>query len=89
MIRKNSTCDDNRLYSNKLIIINNLDINGFRSRFCLYRDPPNLVRRGYYCMDEIFKISAAVLGFLGGGVLIVGVFTKWLGDLWVKRLIHK
>lgn len=39
-------------------------------------------------MDEIFKISAAILGSLGGGVLIVGAFTKWLGDLWVKRLIQ-
>ena len=39
-------------------------------------------------MDEIFKISAAILGSLGGGVLIVGAFTKWLGDLWAKRLIQ-
>lgn len=39
-------------------------------------------------MDEIFKLSAAILGSLGGGVLIVGAFTKWLGDLWAKRLIQ-
>ena len=39
-------------------------------------------------MEEIFKISAAILGSLGGGVLIVGAFTKWLGDLWAKRLIQ-
>lgn len=39
-------------------------------------------------MDEIFKISAAILSSLGGAVLIVGAFTKWLGDLWAKRLIQ-
>lgn len=40
-------------------------------------------------MNEIFKISAAILGSLGGGVLIVGAFANWLGDLWAKRLIQK
>ena len=39
-------------------------------------------------MDEIFKISAAILGSLGGGVLIVGAFTHWLGNLWAARLIE-
>ena len=39
-------------------------------------------------MEDIFKISAAILGSLGGGVLIIGAFTKWLGDLWAKRLIQ-
>ncbi len=39
-------------------------------------------------MDDIFKISTAILGSLGGGVLIVGAFTKWLGDLWATRLIQ-
>jgi hypothetical protein len=39
-------------------------------------------------MREIFEISAAILGSLGVGVLIIGAFTKWLGDLWAKRLIQ-
>jgi hypothetical protein len=39
-------------------------------------------------VEDIFKISAAILGSLGGGVLIIGAFTKWLGDLWAKRLIQ-
>ena len=40
-------------------------------------------------MEDIFKVSAAILASLGGGVLIVGAFTKWLGDLWAKRLIQE
>ena len=40
-------------------------------------------------MEEILKISAAILGSLGGGVLIIGAFTKWLGELWAKRLIQE
>lgn len=39
-------------------------------------------------MEDIFKISTVILGSLGGGVLIVGAFTKYLGDLWAKRLIQ-
>ena len=39
-------------------------------------------------MDEIFKISASILGSLGGGALIVGAFAKWLSDFWANRLIQ-
>jgi hypothetical protein len=39
-------------------------------------------------MDEILKISAVILGSLGGGALIIGAFAKWLGELWAKRLIQ-
>ena len=39
-------------------------------------------------MDDVFKISAAILTSLGGGVLIVGSFTYWLGNLWASRLIQ-
>lgn len=37
---------------------------------------------------NVLGIVAAILGSLGGGVLIVGAFAKWLGDLWAKRLIQ-
>lgn len=39
-------------------------------------------------MDEVFKVSAAILASLGGGVLVVSACVKWLGDLFAKHLIQ-
>ncbi len=37
---------------------------------------------------DLLTISATILGSLGGGALIIGAFTHWLGTVWAKRLIQ-
>ena len=39
--------------------------------------------------QEILKISGALLGSLGGGVIIVFAFSNWLGRVWANRLMTK
>ena len=39
-------------------------------------------------MSEAFKVAAAVITSLGGGVVIIAGFTHWLGGVWAKRLVQ-
>ncbi|RDE22887.1 hypothetical protein DV711_10025 [Motiliproteus coralliicola] len=39
-------------------------------------------------IEEIFKISAAIIASLGGGALLLGAFSHWLGGLWAKRMLQ-
>jgi hypothetical protein len=39
-------------------------------------------------IDEILKISAAIIASLGGGVLLVAVSANWLGGIWAKRMLQ-
>lgn len=38
---------------------------------------------------EIWNVATAVLAALGGGGVIVAVFSHWLGKLWAERLMAK
>jgi len=37
--------------------------------------------------DDIFGVSGAILGSLGGGALIIFGFSSWLGKVWAGRLM--
>lgn len=37
---------------------------------------------------EIFEIAAAIIASLGGGALLVGAFSHWLGSIWAKRMLQ-
>jgi hypothetical protein len=39
-------------------------------------------------IDEIFKISAAVIASIGGSALILAAFSSWLGSVWAKRMLQ-
>lgn len=39
-------------------------------------------------MEEIFKISAAIITSLGGSALLLGAFSHWLGSIWAKRMLQ-
>lgn len=39
-------------------------------------------------MEDIFKISAAIIASLGGGVLIIAVCSNWLAGIWAKRMLE-
>lgn len=39
-------------------------------------------------MDEIFKLSAAIITSLGGAALILAAFSSWLGGIWAKRMLQ-
>jgi len=39
-------------------------------------------------IDDIFKIAAAIIASLGGGALILGAFSHWLGGIWAKRMLQ-
>ncbi|MDH7942935.1 hypothetical protein QGM61_03790 [Pseudohongiella sp. SYSU M77423] len=39
-------------------------------------------------IEEIFRIAAAIIASLGGGALLVGAFSNWLGSLWAKRMLQ-
>ena len=38
--------------------------------------------------DEIFKIAAAIITSLGGGALLLGACSHWLGGIWAKRMLQ-
>jgi len=40
-------------------------------------------------IEDIYKISAAVLTSLGGGALIIAAFSTWLGKVWASRILEK
>lgn len=39
-------------------------------------------------IDEIFKIAAAIIASLGGGALLIGAFSNWLGGVWANRMLQ-
>ena len=39
-------------------------------------------------IDDIFKISAAIITSLGGGALLLAAFSSWLGGLWAKKMLQ-
>ena len=39
-------------------------------------------------IDEIFKVASAILASLGGGALLIGAFSHWLGGVWAKRMLQ-
>lgn len=39
--------------------------------------------------DEIFKISGAILGSVGGAALIMLSLSSWLGKVWASRILEK
>lgn len=38
--------------------------------------------------DEIFKVAAAIIASLGGGVLIIAACANWLAGIWAKRMLQ-
>lgn len=40
-------------------------------------------------IEDIWIIAAAVITSLGGGALIVAVFSSWLGKVWASRILEK
>jgi Glu-tRNA(Gln) amidotransferase subunit E-like FAD-binding protein len=40
-------------------------------------------------IDEIFKISAAILGSVGGAAAIIFALSSWLGKVWANRILEK
>lgn len=39
-------------------------------------------------IEEIFKITAAIITSLGGSALLLGAFSHWLGGIWAKRMLQ-
>lgn len=39
-------------------------------------------------IEEILKISTAIIASFGGSALLLGVFSHWLGGLWAKRMLQ-
>lgn len=40
-------------------------------------------------IDDILKISAAIIASLGSGTIIVFAFSNWLGKVWANRILEK
>lgn len=40
-------------------------------------------------IDEIFKISSAILGSVGGAAAIIFALSSWLGKVWANRILEK
>lgn len=40
-------------------------------------------------MDEIFKISGAILASVGGAAAIIFALSTWLGKVWANRILEK
>ena len=40
-------------------------------------------------MEDVFKVTMAVLGSLGGGAAIIFGFSNWLGKVWANRFMEK
>ncbi len=40
-------------------------------------------------MDEIFKISGAIIGSVGGAAAIIFALSSWLGKVWASRILEK
>ncbi|OFI34209.1 hypothetical protein [Alteromonas lipolytica] len=40
-------------------------------------------------MDEIFKVSGAILGSVGGAATIIIALSSWLGKVWANRILEK
>jgi Glu-tRNA(Gln) amidotransferase subunit E-like FAD-binding protein len=40
-------------------------------------------------IDEIFKISGAILGSVGGAAVIIVGLSSWLGKVWANRILEK
>jgi hypothetical protein len=40
-------------------------------------------------MDEIFKISGAILASVGGAAAIIFAMSSWLGKVWANRILEK
>jgi len=40
-------------------------------------------------MDEIFKISGAILASVGGAAAIIFALSSWLGKVWANRILEK
>jgi hypothetical protein len=40
-------------------------------------------------IDEIFKISSAILGSVGGAAVIIFALSSWLGKVWANRILEK
>ena len=39
-------------------------------------------------IEDIFKISAAIIASLGGGALIIAACANWLAGIWAKRMLQ-
>jgi hypothetical protein len=39
-------------------------------------------------MNEIWEIAGAIIASLGGGALIIGAFSTWLGKVWAARILE-
>lgn len=39
-------------------------------------------------MYETFKIAGAIIASLGGGALLIAIFSSWLGSIWAKRMLQ-
>lgn len=40
-------------------------------------------------IDEVFMVSGAILGSVGGAVAIIFGFSTWLGKVWASRILEK
>ncbi len=40
-------------------------------------------------MDEIFKVSGAILASVGGAAAIIFALSSWLGKVWANRILEK
>jgi len=40
-------------------------------------------------MEDIFKISGAIIGSVGGAAVIIFAFSSWLGHVWANRILEK
>lgn len=40
-------------------------------------------------IDEIFKVSAAIISSVGGAAVIMFVLSSWLGKVWANRILEK
>ena len=40
-------------------------------------------------IDDIFKISGAIIASVGGSALLIAGFSTWLGKVWAKRILEK
>lgn len=39
-------------------------------------------------VKEIFEVSMAIIGSLGGAALLLAAFSSWLGNVWAKRMLQ-
>ncbi|WP_024593464.1 MULTISPECIES: hypothetical protein [unclassified Pseudoalteromonas] len=40
-------------------------------------------------IDDIFKISGAIIASVGGSALLIAGFSTWLGKVWANRILEK